>query len=125
MSLRGSADLLRNHPFCGDLPITKIHPHGIRSGEWFLDKRERAEESVNVKSHGRSDRHCIAGMIVGGRGEKEHHFLRRFPGFARCSRASKAWKPSIKIKLSVASFKCSVRTSQKTPMDVALQAREQ
>jgi hypothetical protein len=39
----------------------------------------RAEEEVKVISHGRRERHFIVGK------EKEHHFVRRFPGFARSS----------------------------------------
>jgi hypothetical protein len=38
-----------------------------------------AEEQVKVKIHGRNETHFIAGR------EKEHHFVRRFPGFARSS----------------------------------------
>jgi hypothetical protein len=38
-----------------------------------------AEEWVKVKSHGRSERHFVARM------DKEHRFVRKFPGFARSS----------------------------------------
>jgi hypothetical protein len=38
-----------------------------------------AEENVKIKSHGRSERHCIVGR------EREHCFGTRFLGFTRWS----------------------------------------
>jgi hypothetical protein len=65
-----------------------------------------------VKSHETSDTLLWAGG-------KQLTFFRRFPGYVWSTSADEAWEPK-KMMLVVASFKFLVRTSQRTPIIVAI-----
>jgi hypothetical protein len=54
-----------------------------------------------------------------GEEEKERCFVRTLPGFSSRDQEGEAWKASKKMMLAVVIFKPFVRTSQKTPMNVA------
>jgi hypothetical protein len=107
LSSRGSP-VLRKPPDHQDTP-TEDRGWGVapeKRGRWKCSRSVR--ESA---SHGSSE-----AVNLWGEG---HHFVRLFPGFTRWDQEGESWEPSKKIMVAVASFKFLVRTSQKTPIDVA------